>query len=720
MTTVAEAFVTLRPDVGKFKEETESGLGNMGGIAKTAALGIAAAGTALAGIALVSIKAAMDEEAGIQRLSQAIESNGGSWDALGGNIEGQISKWEKLTAFSDGEMRDALSTLTNMTGDAGTAMERLPIAMDFARGAGIDLGSASKLLGKVTDETTSVLAKYGIRVDKNADSTELLRLVQEKFAGQSEGYAKTAQGAWTIFHNQLDNLKEDVGTALLPVFTSFVTFATNGIDKLRADVLPAFIAKFAELRTAAKPVLDYLGGIWSSVIAPAITKVVQIVPQIAGAFGEMFDVLTGRRTDAGGVLAGLVGPDAAAGVMGTLGTVREAFTTAFDFAKPIIQGVIEKLTALKEKFDELPPVIKTAFAGLAVGELTGANDAIVGMGASIATMVSGALAFGTAAPGMIGGIGKMIGLLPTWIGLQGLAAAGLWATVAPFIPLIALVAALGLIVFLLITHWQELGDTLGMIGAIIGDFVGNAIGGLVKAVQDFFAPFGKWMELFSKDAPFALGILLTLIATLPFKVAAFISEMILKVAALIGEFKTMLFNRFVEIVGNVLGALGGMAEKGLLAVGDFIDDIFDAVGDLIELGPKLFTIATDAIGGFISGVFNAIPRLVAAAMNFAQRFLDGVKEALGIHSPSKVFAGVGMDVARGLAQGLESGQSLVDDAALQLATPGDLVAAGRGAAGAGAAVVDRPIVLQLDGRVIAEVVGERIQQRSFLLGGALG
>lgn len=215
---------------------------NAGGLSKTVGTVLKAGfvvGAAGMGIATVAgykfVKAAMEEEAGINRLAAAVDASGGSWAKQGASIEMAIRQREKL-AFSDDDLRSSLSMLTAQTGDVDEAMRRQVVAMDLARGAGIDLGSASKLLGKVTDESHAALSRMGITIDKNASATEVLEAVQKRFSGQSAAFADSAAGKWAQFGNQLQNLKEVIGAALLPVVTllggALVDLATWAIPKV--------------------------------------------------------------------------------------------------------------------------------------------------------------------------------------------------------------------------------------------------------------------------------------------------------------------------------------------------------------------------------------------------------------------------------------------------------------------------------------------------------
>jgi len=261
---------TIGPVLKQGSNEVEASAGHMskafgklGDFAKTATLAVAGLGIGALAAGVSFMKSAAEEQVGMDRLRTAVENTGRAWDEhLNGVIEAGISMMEKSTAFSDGDMRDSLALLVSSTGDVQDAQDRMRIAMDLARGTGMDLVTASKLLGKVTDENIGVLGRYGITVKKGADATDLLDEVTRRFGGQAEAFAKTATGQWQIFNNQVDNLKEDIGAGLLPLFTEGAKLATGFIDALRGGgKLEAVSAWF---QNAAKIIGELFGVITGS------------------------------------------------------------------------------------------------------------------------------------------------------------------------------------------------------------------------------------------------------------------------------------------------------------------------------------------------------------------------------------------------------------------------------------------------------------------------
>jgi hypothetical protein len=183
-----------------------------------------------------------------------------------------VKTGEKL-AFSDDQIRSALALLTAQTGDADEAFRRLQVAQDLSRGANIDLETASKLLGKATEENVQVLKRYGINVKDGATVTEMLGEVQKKFGGQSEAFAKTAAGKWQILTNQIGNVKEAIGGALLPVATKVFGVLGTFLTDHMAD-FEAFGQRVVDLGEkgfkAAMPYIENFGQLLKNDIIPWI------------------------------------------------------------------------------------------------------------------------------------------------------------------------------------------------------------------------------------------------------------------------------------------------------------------------------------------------------------------------------------------------------------------------------------------------------------------
>lgn len=102
--------------------------------------------------------------------------------------------------------------------------------------------------------------------------------------------------------------------------------------------------------------------------------------------------------------------------------------------------------------------------------------------------------------------------------------------------------------------------------------------------------------------------------------------------------------------------------RGTLALVDAIISAFlDSLPDIIEVGK-------DIVRGLWEGIKAMASWIGEKISGFVGGLVDGVKGVLGIHSPSRVFAGIGQNMALGLGQGFEKQMQSVT-AGIQNAIP---------------------------------------------------
>ena len=217
----------------------------------------------LPGLFMGAAQAAADDAASVAKLQQAVENSGAAWSTYIGQM-GTVIEQAQKRGFTDDQARDALSLLTAQTGDATEAQRRFALAQDLARGANIDVVTASKLLGKVTEDNVNVLGRYGIAAKEGMSETELFGMIQAKFGGQAETFAKSTAGQMAAAKIQMGELKESIGYAVLPVMTKLVDVVTTrlipSIQKLAAEWLPRIQEGFAQAREKMQPFIDAVDG----------------------------------------------------------------------------------------------------------------------------------------------------------------------------------------------------------------------------------------------------------------------------------------------------------------------------------------------------------------------------------------------------------------------------------------------------------------------------
>ena len=212
-------------------------------------------------------------------------------------------------------------------------------------------------------------------------------------------------------------------------------------------------------------------------------------------------------------------------------------------------------------------------------------------------------------------------------------------------------------------------DWAGLAQAI-GRFFGEAfiealdfMGGLVSRIADYF-------EKKVAEGPFDnVGL------NIVYGIYYGIQDAITNVASWIVE---NVFNPFINGFKSAFGINSPstvMAEQGGYIIAGLKKGITDAISSVTETTKKilsaiksafdnfsLFDIGKDLIQGLINGVNNMIETAKNAVANVGNAVIDKVKNVLGIHSPSTVFAEIGGYIDQGLANGIASAIPYVDTA----------------------------------------------------------
>lgn len=132
-------------------------------------------------------------------------------------------------------------------------------------------------------------------------------------------------------------------------------------------------------------------------------------------------------------------------------------------------------------------------------------------------------------------------------------------------------------------------------------------------------------------------------------------------------------------VGSVIGFAAGaiatfLAAATGLAVG--VAAVWGTLGGLVASGltslrAMFSTVGTGIVDGIIAGITGGIGRMGESIRGLGASAVQSAREALGIHSPSRVFAdAIGRQIPAGIELGISQGSGGVNDAVAGLASPG--------------------------------------------------
>ena len=160
------------------------------------------------------------------------------------------------------------------------------------------------------------------------------------------------------------------------------------------------------------------------------------------------------------------------------------------------------------------------------------------------------------------------------------------------------------------------------------------------------------------------------------------------IATKIGEVKTEISTKVEEIKADWKAALQNLLD----AITPYWDSIKSSFNTLVERGKEALresissfqTLGKNIIDGLLKGIDDAKQAVISTLANLALQALDAAKKALGISSPSSVFAEtVGVPIVMGIVEGILSKVGDVGKAIASLFTGG--AQAGGGAMDAGGA-----------------------------------
>lgn len=186
-----------------------------------------------------------------------------------------------------------------------------------------------------------------------------------------------------------------------------------------------------------------------------------------------------------------------------------------------------------------------------------------------------------------------------------------------------------------IAGWGQ-GD--GHMMATVGELIGKILTVIIKAVPQILAAgvliVGKLAVGFIQNIPYFLTQIGTLLGQMISTIASNFPKLVSSGGAML-----------LKIIAGFINGITNIPSAVKKAVDSFKSNFRNV--DWGELG-------TNIIKGIVNGITGGIGKLVTAAKNVAKNALDAAKEALGIHSPSRVFElEVGKMIDLGLAAGIE-------------------------------------------------------------------
>jgi len=235
----------LKKKLGEADKSVEDNSKKISEFGKKAALAFAAVGAAATAFAVSAVKAAAQDEVGRKKLEQTIRSNTKATEDQIAAIDKYISKQSIATATTDDVLRPALSRLIRSTQDVTKAQELLSLAQEISVATGKPLEAVTTALGRAYDGSNTALGRLGLGIDaatlKSQSFDETTKQLKETYQGFIDNEATNAEFKFKQLTIALDETKESIGAALLPIVKELADYllatAVPNIEALAAGLI---------------------------------------------------------------------------------------------------------------------------------------------------------------------------------------------------------------------------------------------------------------------------------------------------------------------------------------------------------------------------------------------------------------------------------------------------------------------------------------------------
>ena len=353
--------LSLLADVAEFSKnikvaskDTETIGDQFEAFGKKAALAFAAAAAAIGAFAVASVKAAAEDEAGQKKLEETIRNTTNATAEQIAGIDKYVTAQSIATATTDDVIRPALSRLLRATGDLTKSQELLTLSQEISAATGKPLEAVTNAVAKSFEGSNTALTKLGVGLSaaelKTMSFDETVKLLNQTFDGFIENQSETAAFKFKQLTIAIDETKEQIGAALLPVVTELT-------DYILQNVVPV-ITSFVDGLTGKDGLTNGLSD--TQVSAQNFGKDIRGLIKIVIDFKDELVIL------AGVIGTVFVVSKIAAGVAATVAAIK-TLMTAYNALKAsaIVTGVATAFA--------LNPLLGLGAVALAAAVLSGAN-----------------------------------------------------------------------------------------------------------------------------------------------------------------------------------------------------------------------------------------------------------------------------------------------------------------------------------------------------------
>lgn len=676
-------------------------------------------------LAALDLSGFLREADTIDRVSLATANVGGAFSVLRRAVVPAVSSLVDLTSVGSQFLPGLAEKVTALAEKFGafirSAADSGQLAAFFAN-ALATAAQLGRILGNIGGIIGEVFSAGQATGGGLLASLERLTASAREFLGSFEG-----QEALASFFGSVATAGEQV----FPVLRELALLIGGGIAPLLANLAegvgPGVVATIGALRptiTALTPGLTALGQAFGQIL----TAVAPLLPALGQLVGQIATALAGALSAAIGPLTSFItylveSPGALAGLLAGVGAVALALgplSGVISTLAPMIGNMISNAGGLRAVLTTL-----TGPVGLIIGLLT--------------ALFIGSEDFRNAVLGLVSVVGGLVGqlvsalapTLSTLMGIVGNLVATLGTALAPVVTLVAnlLSAVLPPIISALGPILAAVVPVIELVASALSGLISNAVAPFIQILTAVLLPvitslqpvietvFGVIVDVIQSAMTIMQGtinLVLGLITGDWSRAWDGIKQILSGAVALVSSIITGAVEIWRSVITNTWNAVTGAVSTAWNAIKGAVQSGVDGAVSLVRglpagvvaalgnIGSLLVSAGRDLINGLIAGVKQVAGNIAESVLAPIRNSVQGVKDFLGISSPSRLFRQFGAWTGEGYVEGMDAmtpaviaaGRAMANAAAgamggvgASLGVPGAVLAGSGAAAPAPAGVV---------------------------------
>jgi len=263
----------------------------LGDFGKKAVAAFAVVGAAATAFAVQSVKNALADESAQRKLAETLRASTTATEAQISAVGDWIDTTSIAIGVTDDELRPAFSRLVRSTNDVQKAQELVNLALDISVATGKPLEAVSNALGKAYDGNAASLGRLGLGLDQNLikskDTDAIFQQLTTTFGSFAENEALTTEAQFRRVGIAVDEAKESIGAALLPIVEKLAAF----LIETAVPNLNTFIAALTGKGSLAEATAD--GTLGAFEFGKMVEKVIKTVYNFRGVLIATGAVIAG-------------------------------------------------------------------------------------------------------------------------------------------------------------------------------------------------------------------------------------------------------------------------------------------------------------------------------------------------------------------------------------------------------------------------------------------